>query len=215
MFTVDQTISGNITSSQTLQCAAGDTVCVILVTGNVQLGNNDILTLNGTTAGESFILEVAGNITLNGGNNFSGGQIRLGGTLDSSDDAVIKAQKVSTGDNVTASGGSSNPCSAASQGNLGTTLGAVLCPGGIDTGNTLPNAFIQGILLDTQGGVGFSPGMVIGEIIGGGNEIRLVSGSQVINNVQATTGVPAPATVLLLGGGLVGIGFLRNVLRRR
>jgi len=229
--TVDNTITGNITSSQTLSCTAAQTLdgkCVIAVTGNIQLGNNDILTLLGTSANESFILEVAGTISLNGGNNFSGGQIRLGGTLDSPDDAVIKVQSVSGGDNVTASGGSSQPCNATSYANLG-TLAPILCPGGIGSStNTLPNAFIQGILLDLQGGVGFSPGMVIGEIIGGGNEIRLVSGSQVI---AGTTTVPPTTTTIPTGSGgtsgqtvpepsslvlfATGMGLAAKGLRRR
>ena len=216
----DQTISGDITSSMTLSCSAGqlaDGKCVIDVTGKIDLGNDKILTLLGTPTftDESFILRVAGIIKLNGGDKFKGGQIRLGGTLDSSDDAVIVSNKVGTGDTITASGGSSDPCNATSQTNLG-ALASTLCQAG--SNNTLPNAFIQGILLAPQGGIGFSPGMVIGEIIGGGNEIRLVSGSQVIG--QSTTGistgissVPAPASLVLLMTAMAGWAATRRRLR--
>jgi len=58
--------------------------------------------------------------------------------------------------------------------------------------------------LDVAGGIHFSPGAVDGEIIGGGNEINLVSGSQVNGDNGGGTGVPLPSTALagmvLLGG---------------
>ncbi|HET7379454.1 MAG TPA: hypothetical protein VFJ24_05385 [Gaiellales bacterium] len=216
VLTVDQTISGNITSSMTLSCNAAqliDNTCVVAVTGSIQLGSSDILTLSGTTSDESFILTVAGGITLNGGSNFSGGQIRLAGTLNSPDDAAIVTNKVATGDTVTAGGGSSNPCDATSQANLGAALSALLCPDPTST-NTLPNAFVQGVLLSPEGGINLSPGMVIGEIIGGGNEIKLAKGSQAIQVAAAAppTAVPAPASLVLLAAALVGVGAVRRGL---
>ena len=211
---VDQTVSGDIKSSMTLSCASSDSVCVVNVTGDISLGSDDILTLLGTKADQSFILKVAGNIQLNGGDKFKGGQIRLGGTLDT-DDAVIISNKVAGGDTIKSGGSSSDACNATSYANLGPALGALLCPtypsGAGD--NTLPNAFIQGILLAPQGGINFSPGMVIGEIIGGGTQIKLNSGSQVLGYVGGPAGVPAPASLLLVVAALAGMGAVRRGLR--
>jgi len=173
--TADQTIGGNITSSKTLTATHGG-YYVINVTGDVKLGNGEFLTLSGA-AGTQFVLNVAGNIKLTGGN---GEGIILAGGLTTTD-VVINVTSTSGGDNVTASGGSS--------------------PDPHHPGNTLPNAVINGILLDVAGGIGFSPGMVNGEIIGGGNEIRLVSGSQV--NGPTITSVPEPTPIALALAGLV------------
>jgi hypothetical protein len=79
----------------------------------------------------------------------------------------------------------------------------------------LPNAYIQGILLDAAGGVGFAPASVFGEIIGGGNEIRLVSGSQVYSSPSGGT-VPTPLpSSALAGGALLGVCGLLRKLRFR
>ena len=176
-------IFGNITSSTTIT-ATHTGINVIDINGNIQLGNSDVLTL-AAVPGAQYVLNVNGNITLNGGNNFSGGEIRYAGvaSLASTTDVLINVTSTSSGDNVTASGGSS--------------------PDPSHPGNTLPNAYIQGILLDVAGGIGFSPGMVLGEIIGGGNEIRLVSGSQVNGAPSQTPSAPEPssmAMVLVIGG---------------
>ena len=165
-------VLGSITSTTTLTAThAGYYVCD--VTGNIALGNTNNLTLVGLP-GTQFVLNVSGNITLNGGNNFSGGEIRLGGDL-TPNDVVINVVSTSSGDNVVTSGGSS--------------------PDPSHPGNTLPNAQINGILLDVAGGVGMAPGLVKGEIIGGGNEIRLVSGSQVVPEPLST---PAVAAICLI-----------------
>jgi hypothetical protein len=193
----NQTVS-NITSNTTLTAGTlgPNNTWVVNVTGNINLGNNEVLTLSGA-AGTQFILNVAGTITLNGGNNFSGGEIRLAGGLTAAD-VVINVTSTSSGDNVTTSGGSS--------------------PDPNNPGNTLPNASIQGILLDVAGGIGMAPGAVYGEIIGGGNEIRLVSGSEVQGAQGAqVSGVPEPSTLVLALTGVAGIGLagLRRVRQRR
>ena len=183
--TPDLTLS-SITSTTTLTTTSSTHTSgyyVVNVTGNINLGNNQILNLvqGSGVSGVQFVLNVAGNISLNGGNNFSGGEIRVSGLNNT--DVVINVTSTSSGDNVTASGGSS--------------------PDPSHPGNTLPNAYIQGILLDVAGGIGFSPGMVFGEIIGGGNEIRLVSGSQVNGSSSQTPTAPEPssmAMVLVIGG---------------
>jgi len=192
--TPNQTI-GSITGNTMLTATAplpGQQAYVVDVTGNINLnGTGNDLILSGA-AGTQFVLNVGGDITLNGGNNFSGGDIVLAGGL-SPDDVVINVTSTTNGDNVTAAGGSS--------------------PDPSQPGNTLPNAFIDGILLDVAGRVGFSPGAVYGEIIGGGDEIRLVSGSEVVNSNNTTEStVPEPATLLLLGSGL---GFAARMGKRQ
>jgi hypothetical protein len=177
----DQTL-GNITGTQTL--TATHTGYYVVDIGNLNLGNGEHLTLSGP-AGTQFVLNVGGNITLTGGN---GSGIDLLGAL-TVNDVVINVTSTSSGDNVTASGGSS--------------------PDPNHPGNTLPNAVINGILLDVAGGIGFSPGMVNGEIIGGGNEIRLVSGSQ-----AQPPPVPEPATIVGALSCLIPLG-LAGLLRLR
>lgn len=192
--------SGTTTLTST---ATGTGTYVVDVTGNITLGNNDNLILSGA-AGTQFVLNVAGNISLNGGNNFSGGDIKLAGGLTAAD-VVINVTSTSSGDNVTAAGGSST----AMPGDLGYNPA--------NPTNTLPNAYIQGILLDVAGGVGFSPGAVYGEIIGGGNEVRLVSGSQVNGVTPSPPAVPEPSTIALGLTGVFGFGLasLRRFRRQR
>jgi len=114
--TADQTITGDITGTTTLT-ANGSATYVVDVTGNINLNQTNLI-LSGT-AGTDFILNVAGDITLNGGNNFSGGDIKLAGGL-TADHVVINVTSTSNGDNVTAAGGSSKDPN--------------------NSGNTLPNA---------------------------------------------------------------------------
>jgi hypothetical protein len=112
----------------------------------------------------------------------TGGKILLAGGLTTSD---VVFNITGTGADVATSGGSS---------------------GG------LPNAQINGIVLTLQRKIAFAPGLVNGEIIGGGASISLVSGSQVVT-IQET---PEPGTIVgaLAGLGLVGVAkLLRN--RRR
>jgi hypothetical protein len=181
----DQTL-GNITSPQIL--TATHPGYYVVDVGNINLGNGEHLTLSGL-AGTQFVLNVGGNISLTGGN---GSGIDLAGGLKVND-VVINVTSTSSGHNVTASGGSS--------------------PDPNHPGNTLPNAVINGILLDVAGGIAFSPGMVNGEIIGGGNEIRLVSGSQA-NNIAS---VPEPSTIVGALSGLIplGVAGLLRLRRRR
>jgi hypothetical protein len=184
----NQTISGNITGTQTLTAGAlgPNNTWVVNVTGDINLGNGEFLTLSGP-AGTQFILNVAGNITIGGGN---GEGIVLAGGLTETD-VVINVTSTSTGKNVNTNGG----------------------------GNA---AEIHGILLDVAGGVNMSPGLVVGEIISGGDEIRLVSGAEVHGvTPPVITTVPAPAG-LLLGlagagsfGGFAGLGWLRRRLGRQ
>lgn len=188
---------GDITGNTTITSTATGTGTFVVDVGSInENGSGKNLTLSGA-AGTQFVLNVSGTITLNGGNNFSGGDILLAGGL-TPNDVVINLTSTSTGDNVSAAGGSS--------------------PDPNHPGNTLPNAQINGILLDVTGGVGFSPGLVNGEIIGGGNEIRLVSGSQV-NGAGGDTGpdiaTPAPPSVVLLGLGGLGLMVILSRSRRR
>lgn len=173
--------NGSITSGTTLH--ASQTGFNVIDVNNISLGNNDVLTLSGDgIAGAQFVVNVSGNITLNGGNLFSGGEIRLAGGLTQND--VLINLTSTANDNFTSSGGSSTDPS--------------------NPHNSLPNAYIDGIVLDLAGGIHLSPGQVEGEIIGGGKEINLVSGSQVNSNFSpntATTPLPSPA---LAGAGLMG-----------
>lgn len=185
----DQTISTSITSTTTLT-ATHSGFYVVNLNGNITLGNTDKLILSEAAGvNAQFVLNVNGNITLNGGNNFSGGDIVLGGGL-TLNNVLINVTSTTGGDNVTSSGGSS--------------------PDPAHPGNTLPNAYIQGILLDVGGGIHLSPGQVYGEIIGGGNEINLVSGSQ----VNSQTAAPLPSTALS-GTALLGVVGAGLTLRRR
>jgi hypothetical protein len=94
----------------------------------------------------------------------------------------------SSGNNISTSGGSS--------------------PDPSQPGNTLANAVINGILLDIQGSIQLSPGMVNGEIIGGGSTISLASGSQVNGSGSLLVPVPAPAPIALVLAGLVPLGVV-------
>lgn len=195
------TINGGTTTLTSNATGSGS--YVVDVNGNINLNNNDVLTLSGA-AGTQFVLNVSGNITLNGGNNFSGGEIRLAGGLTASD-VVINVTSTTSGDNVTAAGGSSK----ATAGELGYDAA--------NPNNTLPNAYIQGILLDAAGGISFSPGAVYGEIIGGGDEIRLVSGSQTMTMSKQGQGqsTPLPSSALA-GMVLLGVfGIKRNLRASR
>ena len=190
---VDQTIA-SVGSGNTTLTATHSGFYVVDVTGNIALGNNDNLILSsGGISGVQFILNVGGDITLNGGNNFSGGEIKFAGGL-TQNDVLVNLTKTTNNDNFTSSGGSS--------------------PDPANPGNTLPNAYINGIVLDLNGGIHLSPGQVRGEIIGGGNEINLVSGSQVNALTPTATTVPLPAPVIA-GGVLIGAcGLIQFRIRR-
>lgn len=187
--TADQTITTDITSTTTLT-ATHSGFYVVNVNANISLGNNDKLILTQAAGvNAQFVLNVDGNITLNGGNNFSGGEIVLAGGLTQNN--VVVNVTSTANDNVTSSGGSSaDPA---------------------HSGNTLPNAYIQGILLDVNGGIHLSPGQVYGEIIGGGSEINLVSGSQVTSNSVTT---PLPSTAFS-GAALLGVLGAGLAVRKR
>jgi hypothetical protein len=111
----------------------------------------------------------------------TGGKILLAGGLRTED---VVFNITGTGSDVATSGGSS---------------------GG------LPNAQINGIILTLDRKIAFAPGLVNGEIIGGGDTISLVSGSQV-NGVA----VPEPSTTVMALVVLVPVGIvgLRRRLRR-
>ena len=61
------------------------------------------------------------------------------------------------------------------------------------------------IILAPARNIGFAPGLVNGEIIGGGQQLLLVSGQ---NSIQSSA--PEPSTLLLLGSSLVGLGALKR-----
>lgn len=112
--------------------------------------NHEDLILVGTSTQE-FVINVAGGFKISGDNSLAdgSGKIILSGGLTPQN---VVFNIVGTGSDVATSGGSS--------------------------GN-LPNVIISGILLAAQRKIAFAPGMVIGEIIAGGQSLSLVSGSQV------------------------------------
>ena len=87
--------------------------------------------------------------------------------------------------------------------------------GTVSTAGGLNNeSVINGIVLDPTGKFQLTPGLVNGEIIGGG-QIALASGAT-INNTQPPPPVPAPPSLVLMGlGGLVFMGLTIRAGRRR
>jgi choice-of-anchor A domain-containing protein len=78
----------------------------------------------------------------------------------------------------------------------------------------VPNSQINGIVLAPWSNVGFAPVQINGELIAGGKNIQLVSGSRV--NSPPTNVVPAPPSLVLFGlGGLCLPLVLRKARRRR
>jgi hypothetical protein len=95
-----------------------------------------------------------------------------------------------------------------------TGTGADVATSGGSSGG-LPNAQINGIVLTLQRKIAFAPGLVNGEIIGGGASISLVSGSQVNGPLPPPPAVvPEPSTIALALTGLASLG-LAGVRRSR
>src|SRR5205823_1202816 len=80
---------------------------------------------------------------------------------------------------------------------------------------------VNGILLAAGGSttVDFSPGLVNGEVIAGGNHAHFVSGAEVHSpggSGGSVQSVPAPSSVVLMGlGGLVFAGLVLRPRRRQ
>ena len=71
---------------------------------------------------------------------------------------------------------------------------------------------LNGILINLNGKIQFSPGSVNGEVIGG-KDISFVSGANVNVPTPPTTTVPEPATFLLVGSGLAAfVARLRSLM---
>jgi hypothetical protein len=68
---------------------------------------------------------------------------------------------------------------------------------------------INGILLAPNSNIAFSPALINGELIAGGSNIQLDWGASVDQEIPLY-GIPEPATWLLLGTGLVGLGSFRR-----
>lgn len=91
--------------------------------------------------------------------------------------------------------------------------GASLTGGDTLSGNT-NNLVVHGIFLDPNGAVSFNSVTIDGRVFGGDtHDMQLVSNF----TINAPTTVPEPATLLLLGSGLVAAGAAarRRIARRR
>jgi hypothetical protein len=75
---------------------------------------------------------------------------------------------------------------------------------------------VNGTLLGPGAGttVDFSPGLIKGEIIAGGNHAHFVSGAEVKSPGPPDT-APEPSSVVLMGLGLVGVAGAHHLKRRR